>query len=134
MVLPVVYFIIMTSIVVHGITIPIFMLFQRVLGFDPSKLFSTGPASVDGTSLREVPAAPLPIHVSGSAVTIEGTPAKDDDHLRVAKAGSVSQSYMSHGSESTHVQGHIPGWGRASIISGRSTPDLGRHGNASHVV
>lgn len=134
-VLPVVYFIIMTSIVVHGITIPLGMLVQRFVGFDPSKLFSAGPGSMDGTSLSQVPpvgALPqLAMHSNSSAHTIEGATTKtaDDSHLRVAgKASSVSQSYMSQGSESTHVQSHVPGWGRASNFSGRSTSDVYQDG------
>ncbi|BEI91478.1 uncharacterized protein CcaverHIS019_0402980 [Cutaneotrichosporon cavernicola] len=141
MVLPVVYFIIMTSIIVHGITIPLGMLLQRLFGFDPSKLFSGGHADLlDAKSLRGVPpvsALPqLPIHSNTSAQTIECTATKavDDSLLHVpGKPGSVSQSNMSHmeGSETTYEQDHVRGWGRTSNVSGRSTPDLGHHGHGT---
>ncbi|CAK9787176.1 hypothetical protein CC85DRAFT_296295 [Cutaneotrichosporon oleaginosum] len=145
-VLPVVYFLIMTSIIVHGITIPIGMLMERLMGFDPAKLFSTADTSVDESSRRETPAArpTLPMHNTSSSLTLEvaSTKTAEDANLNVSgkvgkagKAGSISESFMSlrEDNESICDPDQGPAWSRASEVSVNSPPDVGSHKATSPV-
>ncbi|GMK58956.1 hypothetical protein CspeluHIS016_0603980 [Cutaneotrichosporon spelunceum] len=125
MVLPVVYFIIMTSIIVHGITIPFGMSLQHLLGFDPASLFSDSPIDeADITSLRSasrVDIPELPIHCNDSALSTDriSTKAVDDPNFPGSgKAESVKSGVsLPDDNEDISIQEQEASSGSVPVVS-----------------